>query len=103
MGRGLTRVTLGLHREAVADATRAIRLGEPTDKRLYNAPGFYARAAVAAAADVKKTGQDAVDLVSRYQDQAVVLSAPGRDAASGRAALDFRARAWFWSNPALNP
>jgi eukaryotic-like serine/threonine-protein kinase len=73
LGRGLARVTLGLHREAVADASRAVRLGEPTDLRLYNAARIYARAAIAAGAEVKKTGQDAVGLVSRYQDQAVAL------------------------------
>ena len=73
LGRGLTRVALGLHREAVADASRAIRLGGDTDKRLYNAARIYARAAIAATAEVKKTGQGAVGLVSRYQDQAILL------------------------------
>jgi eukaryotic-like serine/threonine-protein kinase len=73
LGRGLTRVTLGLHREAVADASRAMRLGDQTELRLYNASRIYARAAIAAAAEVKKTGQDAVGLVSRYQDRALAL------------------------------
>jgi eukaryotic-like serine/threonine-protein kinase len=73
LGRGLTRVTLGLHREAVADASRAIRLGDQTELRLYNAARIYARAAIAAAAEVKKTGHDAVGLVSRYQDRAFAL------------------------------
>ena len=73
LGRGLARVTLGRHREAVADAARAVRQGEPNDKRLYNAARIYARAAIAASAEVKKTGKDAVGLVSRYQDQAVEL------------------------------
>ncbi len=73
LGRGLARVTLGQHREAVADASRALRQSEPTDKRLYNAARIYARAAIAASAEVKKTGKDALGLVSRYQDQAVDL------------------------------
>ena len=33
LGRGLARASLGLYREAVADASRALRLGEPTDRR----------------------------------------------------------------------
>jgi len=73
LGRGLTRVTLGMHRDAVADATQALRLGESTDKRLYNAARIYAKAAIAATAEVRKTGQDAVGLAFRYQDQAVEL------------------------------
>ncbi len=73
LGRGLARATLGQHRDAVSDASRAIRLGEPTDRRLYKAAQVYARAAIAATAEAKKTGQDAVGLVFRYQDQAVEL------------------------------
>ena len=73
LGRGLARATLGQHREAVADASRAVRLGEPTQTRLYNAARIYAKAAIAATAEVKQTGQEAVGLVSRYQDQAIEL------------------------------
>ncbi|MFI5460855.1 MAG: protein kinase [Isosphaerales bacterium] len=73
LGSGLARASLGLHREAVADASRAVKLGEPTDKTLYNAARIYAKAAIAATAEVKKTGPDGVGLVSRYQDQAVEL------------------------------
>jgi eukaryotic-like serine/threonine-protein kinase len=73
LGRGLALATLGLHREGIADATQALRLGWPSDKRLYNAARIYARAAIAATAEVKKTGQSAVGLVSGYQDQAVEL------------------------------
>jgi eukaryotic-like serine/threonine-protein kinase len=73
LGRGLTKATLGMHREAVADAARAVRQGTPAHRRLYNAARIYARAAIAATAEVRKTGQDAADLVSRYQDQALEL------------------------------
>ncbi len=73
LGRGLARASLGQHREAAGDASRAVQQGELTDKRLYNAARIYARSAIAAAAEVKKTGQDAVGLVSRYQDQALEL------------------------------
>jgi eukaryotic-like serine/threonine-protein kinase len=73
IGRGLTRATLGLHREAADDATQASRLGKPSHTRLCNAARIYAKAAVAATAEAKKSGQDAVGLVFRYQDQAVEL------------------------------
>jgi serine/threonine protein kinase/tetratricopeptide (TPR) repeat protein len=71
LGRGLARATLGLHREAAADASRAVRMAEPTDERLYSAARIFAKAAVAATAEVKKSGQVAVLLVSRYEDQAL--------------------------------
>ena len=48
-------------------------MAEPTPRRLYNAARIYAKAAVAATADVRKTGRDAVFVVTRYQDQAVAL------------------------------
>jgi tetratricopeptide (TPR) repeat protein len=73
VGRGLARAALGQHQQAAADAAQALRLGEPTPRRLYNAARIYAKAAIAAAADVRKRGQDAVSLVARYQDQAVAL------------------------------
>jgi serine/threonine protein kinase len=73
LGRGLTMATLGVHRKAVADAAQALRLGEPSDTRLCNAARIYARAAIAATAEAKKTGQDSVGLVFRYQDQAIEL------------------------------
>jgi len=73
LGRGLARATLGLHREAIADASRAGRLGESTHLRLYTAARIYAKAAVAATGDVRKTPQDGKGLVIRYQDQAVEL------------------------------
>ena len=81
LGRGLARASLGLHREAVADASRAVRLGEPTDKRLYNAARIYAKAAIAATAEVKKTGQDAVGLVFALSGSGGRAAATGRDAA----------------------
>jgi eukaryotic-like serine/threonine-protein kinase len=71
LGRGLARASLGLHREAAADASRAVRLGEPTDKRLYGAARIYAKAATAAAGEVKNSGRVALNLVSGYQDQAL--------------------------------
>ncbi len=55
-GRGAARLRLGQHREAVADAEKALALGDPTAQRFYNAARVYALAAVAAAAEVRKTG-----------------------------------------------
>ena len=69
LGRGMARALLGLYREAAADAARAVRLCEPTDERLYSAARVFAKASSAAAADVKNSGQAAVHLVTRYQDQ----------------------------------
>jgi tetratricopeptide (TPR) repeat protein len=73
VGRGLARVSLGLFHEAVADAARAVGLGKPTDETLYSAARIHAQAVAAAAGEVKKTGQAAAALASRYQDQALEL------------------------------
>ncbi len=72
-GRGLARLRLGEHREGVADARKAISFGEPTSRLLYNAARVYAFASVVVAAEARKKGQQAVDLVARYQDRAVAL------------------------------
>ena len=72
-GRGLARAILGDHQKAVADALIALRMAEPTPRRLYNAARIYAKAAIAATGDVRKTGRDAAFVVTRYQDQAVAL------------------------------
>ncbi len=72
-GRGFARLRLGEHRDAVADAEKALGIGEPTSHLLYNAARVYALAAVVAAADVRKKGQETVTLVARYQDRATGL------------------------------
>jgi serine/threonine protein kinase/tetratricopeptide (TPR) repeat protein len=73
LGRGLAQVDLGQHREAVADAARALAMGDPNVTALYNAARIYARAAVVAAAEARRTGQGAVVQVTHYQDEAVTL------------------------------
>jgi serine/threonine protein kinase/lipoprotein NlpI len=73
LGRGLALAALGQHREAVASAIKALAMAEPTPTRLYNAARIHAQAAIAAASEARKTGQDAVSLVNRYQDQAMRL------------------------------
>jgi tetratricopeptide (TPR) repeat protein len=73
LGRGLALAALGQHHEAAADAAKAIGMAEPTAKRLYNAARIHALAAASAATEARKTGQDAVSLVNRYQDQAMRL------------------------------
>jgi tetratricopeptide (TPR) repeat protein len=75
LGRGQALVTLGQQREAVADAAKALALSERTPTRLYSAARIHALAAIALAADARKTGQDAVRLVTRNQDQAMKLLA----------------------------
>jgi tetratricopeptide (TPR) repeat protein len=78
LGRGQALVTLSQHCEAVADAAKALGLGEPTATRLYGAARIHALAAVALSAEARKTGPDAVRLVTRNQDHAVKLLAEWR-------------------------
>ena len=73
LGRGLALATLGQHREAMADAAKALGLSEPTATRLYSAARIHALAAIALTAEARKTGQDALRPVTRSQDQAVKL------------------------------
>ena len=73
VGRGMARASLGFIREAVVDASAAVSLGKPTDETLYSAARIHGQAAAAAAGEVKKTGQAAAALASRYQDQALEL------------------------------
>jgi tetratricopeptide (TPR) repeat protein len=72
-GRGLARLRLGEHRQAVADAERAISLGEPTTDLFYKAARVHALSAVVVSAEARKTGQESVRLVTQYQDRAVGL------------------------------
>ena len=72
-GRGYARLRLGEHRDAVADADAALGKGERTSHLLYNAARVYALAAVVAAAEVRKRGQETVALVARYEDRATGL------------------------------
>jgi len=73
VGRGLALAALGQHREAVADAAKALKIGEPTTIRLYSAARIYAQAAYAVGALARKEGREAVSLFTRYQDQAMSL------------------------------
>jgi eukaryotic-like serine/threonine-protein kinase len=68
-GRGAARARLGQHREAVADAEKAITLGKPSARRLYAAAQIYARAAAVAGSDARKNGQDAASIALNYQDR----------------------------------
>ena len=72
-GRGYARLRLGEHRDAVADAEKALGKGEQTSHLLYNSARVYALAAVVAAAEVRKRGQETVALVGRYEDRATGL------------------------------
>jgi tetratricopeptide (TPR) repeat protein/tRNA A-37 threonylcarbamoyl transferase component Bud32 len=72
-GRGAARLRLGEHRQAVADAEKALSVGEPKPDLYYKAARVYAVAAIAAAAEVRKKGQETVTLVSRYQVRAADL------------------------------
>ena len=72
-GRGSARVLLGQHRAAVTDAEESLRHGEPSARMYYLAGRIYARAASAAAGEVRKAGRSAVALTASYQDRAVAL------------------------------
>ncbi len=61
-GRGFARVRLGEHRQAAADAEKALAVGEPKPDLYYKAARVYAVAAIAAAAEVRKKGQETVTL-----------------------------------------
>jgi eukaryotic-like serine/threonine-protein kinase len=72
-GRGSARLRLGEHREAVADAEKALALGKPSQDLYYKSARVYALASVVVGAEVRKRGQDSVRLVTRYQDRAAFL------------------------------
>jgi tetratricopeptide (TPR) repeat protein len=72
-GRGAARVRLGQVREGVADAELALGQGPLTPRLLYNAGRLYAQAAIVAGTEARRKGPEAVALVTRYQDRAVVL------------------------------
>ena len=72
-GRGYARVRLGEHSQAVADAEKALSLGEPKPDLYYKAARVYAVAAIAAAAEVRKKGRETAIRVSHYQDRAAEL------------------------------
>jgi tetratricopeptide (TPR) repeat protein len=72
-GRGLARLRWGEGHKAVADAERALSLGEPTPDLYYKAARVYALAAIVVSAEARKTGPESVFLVTRYQDRAVEL------------------------------
>jgi serine/threonine protein kinase/tetratricopeptide (TPR) repeat protein len=88
-GRGLALAALGKHSDAVADARAALSKGEPTHWLLYSAARIHAKAAVAAGGEARRKGQEAVALVTRYQDEAVALirEAVKRQPAADRAAF----------------
>ncbi len=72
-GRGYARLRLGEYRDGVADAERALSLGETTPDLTFKAARVYALAAVVVTASARKSGQDSVRLVSRYQGRAAGL------------------------------
>jgi tetratricopeptide (TPR) repeat protein len=99
-GRGAARVRLGRLRDGVTDAEKALSLGEPAPRLFYNAGRIYAQAAIVAGTEARKKGQDAVAIVNRFQDRAVVLV---REALK-RTPADRRAAFWrdsIQADPAL--
>jgi eukaryotic-like serine/threonine-protein kinase len=72
-GRGSARLRFGEHREAVADAEKALSLAKPDSQIFYHAARVYALAAVVVAAEVSKNGRESLILKARYQDRAAML------------------------------
>jgi eukaryotic-like serine/threonine-protein kinase len=72
-GRGAARLRLGEHRQAVADAERAVSLGGPTADLFYKAARVHALAAAVVSAEARTNAQESLPLVTRYQDRAVGL------------------------------
>ena len=73
VGRGLARLRLSQHREAVGDAEAALSLGDPGWELLIKSARIYALAARVVAAEARRGGFDSVRLSHRYQDRAVAL------------------------------
>ncbi len=73
VGRGLARLRLSQHREAVGDAEAALSLGDPGWELLIKSARVYALAARVVAAEARRGGLDSVRLSQRYQDRAVAL------------------------------
>ena len=79
-----------------------MRRGESSWRIAYNSARIYARAATAAGSEARKTGLDAVYLVSRYHDSALALIR----VALQRATLDNRSdllSELLASDPAFQP
>ena len=72
-GRGSARLRFGEHREAVADAEKALSLGKPAPLLFYHAARVYALAAVVVAAEVSKNGRESLILKAHYQERAAIL------------------------------
>ena len=72
-GRGSARLRFGEHREAVADAEKALSLGKPDPQLFYHAARVYALAAVVVAAEVSKNGRESLILKAHYQERAATL------------------------------
>jgi eukaryotic-like serine/threonine-protein kinase len=72
-GRGAARLRLGEHRQAVADAEKAVSVGEPTADLFYKAARVHALAAVVVSAEARADGQESLLLITRYQDRAMEL------------------------------
>ena len=72
-GRGSARLRFGEHREAVADAEKALSLGKPAPQLFYHAARVYALAAVVVAAEVSKNGRESLILKAQYQERAAML------------------------------
>ena len=73
-GRGEALVRLSRHKEAVAEADRALKLGEPISSRLYYAAArIYALAHSIVDAEARRRGRVVTPEIYRYEARAVEL------------------------------
>jgi serine/threonine protein kinase/Tfp pilus assembly protein PilF len=73
IGKGSALVRLGKHSDAVANAEKALSLGQPLPALYYTSARIYAQASIVASNEVRKRGKDAVVAMVRYQDRATAL------------------------------
>ena len=72
-GKGSALVRLGDHAGAVANAEKALSLGQPLPTLYYTSARIFAQASMVASNEVRKRGKDAVLAMVRYQDRATTL------------------------------
>jgi tetratricopeptide (TPR) repeat protein len=72
-GRGATRATLGMPREAADDAEQSLRSGPPEPRRLFGAARIYALAAQSLANVTGTSNRSSLALAKSFEERAVSL------------------------------
>jgi tetratricopeptide (TPR) repeat protein len=72
-GRGYARMRVGELQKGLADAEKALGMGDASARLYYNAARIYVEAATVAASEASQRGQRADVVKVKYQDRAVLL------------------------------